>query len=63
MSEEVNAPTRGAIWCDRDIALLVTQVARLRGLNVRQYMRELEPVVQLHKAEAVARLAEEVRAS
>lgn len=54
---------RGAIWCDREIAALVTQVAHLRGVNVREYMRDLAAVVQEHKVEAVARLAEEVRAS
>ncbi len=63
MSEELNPPTRGAIWCDRDVALLVTQVAHLKGLNVRQYMRELKAVVEQQRAETVAKLAAELRSS
>ena len=63
MSEELNPPTRGAIWCARDVALLVTQVAHLKGLNVRQYMRELKAVVEQQRAETVAKLAAELRSS
>lgn len=60
MSDVNGVPSRGAVWCDRDVALLVTQVARLRGETAREYMRVLVPVLEQHKREAVATLQAEV---
>ena len=51
---------RGAVWCDRDVAALVTQTARLRGQTTREYMRELAETVRVHKIQAVADLQQEV---
>jgi hypothetical protein len=59
MPKESTAPTRGALWCDRETAVLVNRVARLRGTTVREYVRELEPLFKRHLREAAALLAEE----
>jgi hypothetical protein len=56
-------PRRGAIWCDHEVASLVTQVAHLRGKTVREYMRDLAAVVRQHKVQAVDALSAELRAS
>jgi len=50
---------RGAVWCDRDVALLVTQTARLRGQSTKEYMRELAVVVREHKIEAARKVVNE----
>ncbi len=54
---------RGAIWCDRDIAALVTQVAHLRGMSVREYMRDLSAVAKQHRRAAVDALHAETHSS
>lgn len=51
---------RGAVWCDRDVAALVTQTARLRGQTTREYMRELAETVRADKIRAVQELQQEV---
>ena len=57
MKKTDGGPKRGAIWCDREDAALVTQVAQLMGMTAREYVRdELAPVVQAQMVEVVSAL-------
>ena len=54
---EAKDTRRRAIWCDGDVVDTAKRTAQLKGMSVRQYMRELLTTMEQQQAAVVAELA------